>query len=977
MRRPLTVALLLLLSLSMLPAAGETPLRLGVLAYRPKPQTIAKWQSLADYLQTRLGQPIILSVHDHNELSAAVGRRALDVVITTANHFIRLQHTRGLSAPLATLISLERGYELTAYGGTIITRADREDINTLFDLNGKRIAAVSTEAFGGFQMQAYEFAEAGLPLPGGDNLLLTGQPHDRVIEALRSNRAEAGFIRAGVLEALALEGKLDLNDYKVINTQRLAEFPYAVSTRLYPEWPVAVMPQVDKLLATRLAAALYSLPHDSLSGPAASIDGFVTPANYDGVERLMRRLHLPPFDRLPVITLADLWHRHTLWIVALAGLGLSLVLASIALVILYRRSNRSLHELRLLSAKEKLLLSSLAEGVYGVNSQGECIFFNPAALEMLGFAESEVIGKDAHSTFHEEFEGHAFHAAESCPIHLTLQDGKKRELEDSFMRKNGPPLPVFLGISAMLDGETIVGAVVVFQDISERLQAEEARRRYRDQLEQTIEKRTAELRLARDAAEAANKAKSVFLANMSHELRTPLNAILGFSAMLRREPALTKSQYEKLDIINRSGDHLLTLINDVLEVSKIEAGRMQLELSTFDLGVMIRDVTDMMRQRAKEKGLRLLLDQSSDFPRYIRGDEARLRQVLINLLGNAVKYTIEGGVTIRLGVKVSSPDHLLIEVEDTGPGITPENQQRLFSPFVTVSDDVALSGTGLGLTISRHFVELMGGEISVDSTPGKGSIFRIDLKVEAALEEEVEALKERIPAGEVVGVAPGTPSYRILITEDQQEAQLLLSELMSRLGMEVRVAGDGAQAVQLFREWRPHLIWMDRRMPVMDGKDATRAIRKLPGGEAVKIVAVTASVFVEQQEEMLASGMDGFVRKPYRFHEIYDALTEQLGVKYVYASTSPEEQGEPPATLKAGDFDTLPAALREELLSALEHLDTEHIYDLILQIEKHDQSLSRTLMRYTDNFDYPTIIDALSAEKGGLDPNVSTGRVEN
>jgi CheY-like chemotaxis protein/anti-sigma regulatory factor (Ser/Thr protein kinase) len=450
---------------------------------------------------------------------------------------------------------------------------------------------------------------------------------------------------------------------------------------------------------------------------------------------------------------------------------------------------------------------------------------------------------------------------------------------------------------------------------------------------------------------------------MSHELRTPLNAILGFSAMLRREPALTENQCEKLDIINRSGDHLLTLINDVLEVSKIEAGRMQLEVTTFDLGIMIRDVTDMMRQRAKEKGLRLLLDQASDFPRYIRSDEARLRQVLINLVGNAVKFTIEGGVTIRLGTKASAPDHLLIEVEDTGPGITPEDQQRLFSPFVTVSEDAAVGGTGLGLTISRHFMDLMGGKISVNSTPGKGSIFRIDVKVEPASEEEIAALRETVPAGEVVGLALGTPSYRILIAEDQREAQQLLSELMSRLGMEVRIAGDGAQAVRLFREWRPHLIWMDRRMPVMDGNEATRAIRKLPGGEAVKIVAVTASVFKEQQEEMRAAGMDGFVHKPYRFHEIYDALAEHLGVKYVYTSVTPEEEEELPAELTPADFDVLPTPLREKLLSALESLDTEQIQNLILQIGERDQNLSRALASYAENFDYPTIIDALTAGK--------------
>ena len=783
MRRLFTVSVLLLFSFAPLHAAKEAPLRLGILAYRPIPQTLAQWQPLADYLQTALGRPVVLSVYDHAGLSAAVRQRAVDVVITTANHFILLQHTSGLSAPLATLSIHDGGYVLTAYGGTIITRADRNDINSLADLEGKRIAAVSTDAFGGFQTQAYEFLEAAIPLPSGERLLLTGQPHDLVINAIRANRADAGFVRAGVFEALALGARLDPKQYKIINPQRLAEFPYAVSTRLYPEWPVAVMPQIDKYLATRLAAALFSLPRGSFSGAAARIDGFVTPANYGGVEELMRRLHLPPFDRLPVISLADLWRRHAVWIVSLAGLGISLAVASLALVVIYHRSNLSLHKLRLLAAKEKLLLASLTEGVYGVDTQGRCIFMNPAALTMLGLTENEIVGKDAFSAFCVNAEENVSNMTEESPVIRTLQDGKKREVEDSFSHKNGEIFPVSLGVSAMRDGDTIVGAVVVFQDITERRQAEETQRRYQDQLEQTVEKRTAELSLARDAAEAANKAKSVFLANMSHELRTPLNAILGFSAMLRREPALAESQREKLDIINRSGDHLLTLINDVLEVSKIEAGRMQMEVAAFDLVNMLRDVADMMRQRANEKGLELTVEQISDFPRYIRGDAARLRQVLINLVGNAVKYTRQGGVTIRLGSKARASEHLLIEVEDTGPGITLENQKRLFKPFVTLNADAAQSGTGLGLTISHQFMELMGGTISIESTPGKGSIFRIDLKIEAAVEEEIASLKHRVPTGEVSGLAPGTPGYRILIAEDQREAQLLLSELMSRLGM--------------------------------------------------------------------------------------------------------------------------------------------------------------------------------------------------
>jgi signal transduction histidine kinase/FixJ family two-component response regulator len=426
-------------------------------------------------------------------------------------------------------------------------------------------------------------------------------------------------------------------------------------------------------------------------------------------------------------------------------------------------------------------------------------------------------------------------------------------------------------------------------EIGERRHAEEQLTLYKDHLEEEVQLRTTDLVLARNAAETANQAKSVFLANISHELRTPLNAILGFSDLMRHDPSLTQGQNQNLAIINRSGEHLLTLINDVLEMAKIEAGRVQLDNLPFDLGAMVRDVTDMMEIRAREKGLQLILDQASEFPRYINGDEARLRQILINLVGNAIKFTRQGGVTIRLGTRENAISHLLIEVEDSGPGISADDQKRLFQPFVQLGKQAGDNrGTGLGLAITRQFVQLMGGGISLESTPGKGSLFRIDLPLSAVRESEI-VKPQRVDKGEVVGLAPGQSVYRILIVEDQVENQLLLRQLMARVGFEVRVVDDGAQGVELFKSWHPHLIWMDRRMPIMDGIEATRMIRSLPGGREVKIIAVTASAFKEQRDEMLAAGMDDFVRKPYRFHEIYDSLSAQLGVQYVYESTSTGE----------------------------------------------------------------------------------------
>ncbi len=494
-----------------------------------------------------------------------------------------------------------------------------------------------------------------------------------------------------------------------------------------------------------------------------------------------------------------------------------------------------------------------------------------------------------------------------------------------------------------------------------------------------VAERTVELAGAKEKAEVANRAKSTFLANMSHELRTPLNAILGFTQLMARDPNVKPMQQEYLETISRSGEHLLGLINDVLTMSKIEAGRATLQENACDLHKQLRGLQEMFKLRTDEKGLTLLLDVALDVPRYVYVDKGKLRQVLMNLLSNAVKFTEEGGVTLRVGrqdaeavdskLESSTPIMLLIEVEDTGAGISPEEMDILYDPFIqTASGQQSNEGTGLGLPISRQYVNLMGGELRAKSIMGQGTTFRVQIPVTLANAEMVEELNVQLHR-RVIRIEPGQTAtdggpFRLLIVEDNLANRELLVKLLTPFGFEVRYAVNGAEGVEMWEAWLPHFVWMDMRMPVMNGYEATRKIkaRAKATGHSTIVVALTASAFEEEHKVILEAGCDDFVRKPFRENMIFDVLHRYLGVRFIYETVTPVPvtsvtQEDLHAAVKA-----LPSEWATNLYNAAVALDTDQMLALIESVRLQAPHLSDTLTQWVLAFEYEKLMALVAPE---------------
>lgn len=570
---------------------------------------------------------------------------------------------------------------------------------------------------------------------------------------------------------------------------------------------------------------------------------------------------------------------------------------------------------------------------------------NAFALTLMGREREQVIGSVCHGSLCNTPRG-------QCPI--TDLHEKLDHSERTLRRADGSTVPILKSVVPLVrQGRTYL--VEAFADLSDQKRAQ------------------IDLRKAKEAAEAADRAKSAFLANMSHEIRTPMNAILGYSQLMLRDPSLAGAAKKNLNIINRSGEHLLGLINDILVMSKIEAGRMDLNPVAFDLASLVTDLAAMFRLRAEAKELHLDVRMDAEPGRLIVADQGKLREVLINLLGNAIKFTEEGWIGLRVSLEPRSGGQvaLAISVEDTGAGISAAEQFRLFRPFVQAQSGVASQGgTGLGLAISREFVRLMGGDITVSSEVGKGSVFHFEIPVQAA---SGNGLPAQPAPGPVAGLMPGQAA-RILIVDDDPCGRGWLLELLRSIGFEVREAAGGEAAIGLWQEWKPELILMDIRMPGMNGLEAARRIKAEANGKPPAIVALTASALDGQRDAVMSGGIfDDFVSKPCREGELLEKIGAHLNLEYRYGGgeTAPATDGcgAPGPATGARLLAKLPADCIDRLRHAVLNGEKDRIDRLIRGVEELDAPAARSLQEVADRYEYDVLAgwfaDAVEAGTAG------------
>ena len=714
---PAPLLLIILLAFGVLPAAGaaatsppqpaaERQVLIGVLSHRGDARTRRAWQPTADYLTAQIpGYRFDVAPLDFAAVEPAVAAGSVDFVLVNPAIYVMLEVQRGVSR-IATLRNGTNGSASNLFGGVIFTRADRDDIDRIEDLAGKRFMAVDPTSLGGFDMANAVLRQHGVNPAEDLGQLVFGGIHDAVVLAVRDGQVDAGTVRTDVLEHMAAAGSIDLADFKVLGALETPGFTALHSTPLYPEWPFSKLPDTPTDLAQAVAVALLQMPPDSAAARAGDYSGWTVPLDYQPVHHLLQVLARPPYDDAEPFTLKDALTKY--WLAVLIGTLALLTMALLTSRVLQLNQRLSRANTRL-ERRHQLILDSVAEGIYGVDLKGCATFVNKAMERMTGWRAEELIGNETHEIMHHTRMDGEPHPREDCPVYTTFRDERSRFVdEDVFWRRNGTSFPVEYSATPIRDeqGQTI-GTVVVFRDITERREAaERIRRREAEQIHFTRLSTLGEM-----------------ASGIAHELNQPLTAITTNARacvrMIDAGRADTGTCCEVMTKIAEQAERAGEVIRHIRRFVRKE----EPEMAPVAVADMFETVLVLMREDARRAGV-VLHRQIGFGADYVMAQRTQIEQVLLNLVRNAVEAMLDQPRERRVLLLARRNGNMVeIRVVDTGPGLGKGSPEHLFEPFVTTKPQ----GLGVGLSISHGIVEAHGGRLRVDSTPGIGATFFFSL----------------------------------------------------------------------------------------------------------------------------------------------------------------------------------------------------------------------------------------------------------
>ena len=704
--------------------AEEPFIKIGVLSHRGDVFTLNAWNPTARYLTNLLPDYDFEIVPlDFDEVNPAVSNNEVDFILVNPGIYVNLEYSYRVSR-LATMQNLRGKNSYKQFGGVILTRRDRKDIQTLEDLRGKSFMAVAKTSLGGFETSWRELNAVGINPYKDFSRLEFGGIHDRVVRAIVNGEVDAGTVRTDILERMSNTGDLDLDEIRIINPQLVNEFPFRLSTRLYPEWPFSKLQKTSDELAKKVALALFAMPKEHPAALAGKYAAWDLPLDYQQVHELFKELKLPPYDQVGIFTLTDVIKKYWYW----AVLGVfTLILMSVIISATIRR-NKRLQRLQIRMEKHyERLLDSVGDGICGIDLDGNCTFVNKAMENIIGWKASELVGKNAHSTLHHTHADGSSHPVSECPIYKTIKDSQPRFVEDDlFWKKNGSSISVEYSCTPIKkSGKTILGSVVVFRDTTEKKLLKEKSREHQLQLTHVARLST--------LGEMAS--------GIAHELNQPLTVINNYSRacmrMLASDEPMTDQCSDVMEKISKQAERAGAVIKQIRHFVKKDLPEKK-PVKISEMINMVKELTHMEIER-KQVNLKLDLDESVE---WVYAQDTQIEQVIINLVRNAIEAMDETPVEKRdliIRTQAVADNNLEFIVSDSGCGINKELITQLFDPFVTTKQQ----GMGLGLSISQGIIEAHGGQIKITENPSTGVSFSFQLPIVEVRKETKKNKKQK------------------------------------------------------------------------------------------------------------------------------------------------------------------------------------------------------------------------------------------